>query len=101
VSARSDWFGRESAGAPQALRDRAARFLEAQPPSGDVAEQLAAAATAALAAALAHPGDRSSALDLLAADALVTLALKARAVARPDGLAAFAEALGTAGAAVR
>jgi len=101
VSAASDWFEREAAGAPAALRDRAARFLDGVPPSADVAQDLAAAATAALAAALARPGDRSTALDLLAADALVTLALKAQAVERPEALGVFAAALASAGAAVR
>ena len=91
VSAARDWFEREAAGAPEALRARAAGFLEDR----------AAAATAALAAALARRGDRSAALDLLAADALVTLALKARAVERPGALAAFAAALGGVGKAGR
>jgi hypothetical protein len=40
-----------------------------------------------------HPGDRSAALDLLAADALVTLALLAQAERAPDDLGAFATAL--------
>jgi hypothetical protein len=101
VSAAREWFVREAAGAPEVLRDRASRFVEAQPPSPDVAEVLARAATAALGAALARGGDRSAALDLLAADALVTLALKARAVERPETLAAFAASLGAAGAAIR
>jgi hypothetical protein len=37
-----------------------------------------------------HPGDRSAALDLLAADALVTLALLAQAQADASNLHAFA-----------
>jgi len=101
VSAARDWFEREAAGAPEALRAHAAGFLEDREPGADVAEDLAAAATAALAAALARRGDRSAALDLLAADALVTLALKARAVERPGALAAFAAALGGVGKAGR
>jgi hypothetical protein len=39
---------------------------------------------------LVHAGDRSVALDLLAADALVTLALLAQAQRNPAGLASFA-----------
>ena len=38
----------------------------------------------------AHPGDRSVALDLLAADALITLALLAQAQRAPEDLARFA-----------
>ena len=94
VSAPADWFERECAGAPAALRERAARFLALHPATEDLAEDLARAAAAALAAALERPNDRAAALDLLAADALVTLALKARAAERPEGLAAFASGLG-------
>jgi hypothetical protein len=39
---------------------------------------------------LTHPGDRSVALDLLAADALVTLALLAQAESAPEQLSEFA-----------
>jgi hypothetical protein len=101
VTAAREWFARESAGAPAALRQRAFRTLESQPPTGDVARDLADASTRALASALACPADRSAALDLLAADALVTLALKARAVLAPEELAAFAATLRTSGATIR
>jgi len=40
-----------------------------------------------------HPGDRAIALDLLAADALITLALLAQTEAEPERLGAFAEGL--------
>jgi hypothetical protein len=59
----------------------------------DVPAALAAAADAALTSVLAHPGDRSVALDLLAADALVTLALLAQAEEEPQRLDAFADGL--------
>ncbi len=101
VTAARDWFARESAGAPAALRERAGRFLESQSPTGDVARDLADASTRALTSALACPADRSAALDLLAADALVTLALKARAALAPGGLAGFAATLRALGAAIR
>jgi hypothetical protein len=42
---------------------------------------------------LARAGDRSVALDLLAADALVTLALLAQAQQAPERLGAFAAAV--------
>ena len=63
--------------------------------SADPAADLAAAAGAALAATLAHSGGRDVALDLLAADALVTLALKAQAERHPAGLGRFASGLRT------
>ena len=56
-------------------------------------EDLAAAARHALDQVAAHPGDRSVALDLLAADALITLALLAQAERRPADLGDFAAAL--------
>ena len=100
------WFEEQSAGAPQALREKAREYLRSVDADGqpdgrtvgrmdgeDVPERLAAAARAALEVVLAHRGDRSIALDLLAADALVTLALKARAREDPAGLAHFAAEL--------
>lgn len=42
---------------------------------------------------VAHPGDRSVALELLSADALITLALLSRAEENPEGLAEFADRL--------
>lgn len=92
------WFREESAGAPAALRARAEVYLVRQPEHPDRAAMLASAARDALAATLARPGDRAVALDLLAADALVTLALKARAASNPEGLGAFAEELAALGA---
>ena len=53
-------------------------------------EALAQAGRGALDQVLVHAGDRSVALDLLAADALVTLALLAQAERNPAGLASFA-----------
>ena len=91
--AEPPWFAEHSAGAPAPLRERAARYLAARDDAADPAERLADAAVDALAAVLSHPGDRSAALDLLAADALVTLALKARASEQPDQLARFAAEL--------
>lgn len=59
---------------------------------------LAAAGRRALEQVLVHPGDRTVALDLLAADALVTLALLAQAQRDPGRLAGFATAVLRAGA---
>lgn len=73
-------------------------YLEPVARAADVPEALAMAGLAALRHTIASPGDRSVALDLLAADALVTLALAAQAEADPSGLAAFARRLRDAGA---
>jgi hypothetical protein len=62
-----------------------------------LAESLAAAGRRALDHVAAHPGDRSVALDLLAADALITLALLAEAERRPEHLGEFAATLVHAG----
>lgn len=59
---------------------------------------LAAAGRGALEQVLVHPGDRTVALDLLAADALVTLALLAQAQRDPGRLAGFAADVLRAGA---
>jgi hypothetical protein len=53
-------------------------------------DTLAASGRRALDRVLARAGDRSVALDLLAADALVTLALLAQAQQAPERLEAFA-----------
>lgn len=85
------WLARHTAQAPEALR---ARVLEyAARSAGPVPEALAAAGRAALRRVLEHPGDRSVALDLLAADALITLALLAQAETRPAELDDFAASL--------
>jgi hypothetical protein len=54
---------------------------------------LASAGQTALDDVLAHAGDRSAALDLLAADALITLALLAQAETAPDRLEEFATSI--------
>lgn len=63
------------------------------PDPDSLPESLAAAGRRALEAVAAHPGDRSVALDLLAADALITLALLAEGEQRPERLGAFAASL--------
>lgn len=86
------WLEEHSRGAPAPLCERAAHYL-AERNEADLAECLAGAAGAALDQVLSQRGDRAAALDLLAADALVTLALKARALEQPEGLAGFAAGL--------
>ena len=84
------WLEQHTARAPDALRRRVGEYAEAAPVDGGVADALARAGAVALERVLAAPGDRSVALDLLAADALVTLALLAQAEHAPAALGRFA-----------
>jgi hypothetical protein len=83
------WLDRHTSQAPTALRSRV-RHYAGLSGSDTIAGALAAAAHAALARVLSQPGDRSVALDLLAADALITLALLAQADVAPADLEQFA-----------
>ena len=84
-----DWVDRHTVAAPPALRARVRQYLSSSAEE-PLPNQLAVAADSALARVLSHPGDRSVALDLLAADALITLALLAQAQTLPDRLEEFA-----------
>jgi hypothetical protein len=95
---RPAWLDRHTSRAPEALRDRVRRHLAGGPESDPTPAALAAAGRAALARVLVQPGDRTVALDLLAADALVTLALLAQAQRDPGRLAGFAAEVLRAGA---
>jgi hypothetical protein len=86
------WFTARTAGAPEALRRRAEQFFGAASPA-DLATRLSDAGYAALGAAMRDGGDRAAALDLLAADALITLALLAGAEGEPISLGRTAAAL--------
>lgn len=83
------WLGRHSERAPTALRARVREFALSASGATQSAT-LAAAGQSALDRVLSHPGDRSGALDLLAADALITLALLAQAQTAPERLEEFA-----------
>ena len=75
------------------MRERVAQLAQRHTSTDlPLADQLAAAAEA-LEEVVAHPGDRSVALELLSADALITLALLSRAEENPEGLAGFADRL--------
>lgn len=87
----SAWLQRRSEGAPALLRERVLAYAQEGEPAGP--ESLGAASLRALDATLNLGPDRSAALDLLAADALVTLALLAQAEADPAGLAGLAQSL--------
>jgi hypothetical protein len=89
MSVLEEWLERHTSRGPSVLRSRVGEF--ALSAGGGAAPQvLAAAGQTALDRVLAHPGDRSAALDLLAADALITLALLAQAETAPDQLEEFA-----------
>jgi hypothetical protein len=87
------WILRHGGQAPPALRDRVLEHAAAVAEGETVADRLAMAAERVLAIVEEHPGDRRIALDLLAGDALITLALLAQAESEPAGLGQFAEAL--------
>jgi len=87
------WLLERTAQGPTALRERVLEHAAAVTEGGSLAEHLALAAERVLAIVEEHPGDRSIALDLLAADALITLALLAQAETAPAQLGAFAEGL--------
>ncbi|MDX2194698.1 MAG: hypothetical protein NW201_15250 [Gemmatimonadales bacterium] len=94
MSDTAAWLASRTAAAPARLVARVEELVAAAPPGPDEpAERIGAAAHAVMRTVLAHPGDRSIALDLLAADALITLALLARAERDPATLDAFAAGL--------
>jgi hypothetical protein len=88
----ADWLDRHTSQAPAALRARVTEYALAAS-GGTRPDTLAAAGHSALNRVLSHSGDRSAALDLLAADALITLALQAQAQEEPERLEEFATAV--------
>lgn len=92
TDAGAAWFGEHTLGAPPVLLERAGAYF-ATARSDDPATRLAQAGEAALREATAAGRARSAALDLLAADALITLALLATAEGQPDQLARVAAEL--------
>jgi hypothetical protein len=89
----TDWVERHTSGAPEALRTRVQQHVATADGGRTVPDALALASQQALGQVLTHPGDRSVALDLLAADALITLALLAQAQRAPEGLGEFAASI--------
>jgi hypothetical protein len=85
----ADWLLQYTRQSPPLLRARVHQYADAAT-GPSLAGALSVAADAALTQVLSHPGDRSIALDLLAADALITLALLAQAQTAPDQLEEFA-----------
>lgn len=87
------WFAERTAGAPPVLAERARSFLELTLDANTAADRLADAGTTALRAAEGRGSSREAALDLLAADALITLALLDVTERTPDDLAGEAARL--------
>ncbi len=99
MSGLDTWLAARTAGAPEALRQQVATWVRSAGPGGEPGGILAAAGLAAREAAIGQGRDRAAALDLLAADALVTLALLARAEADPGSVSGHARRLRQEGAA--
>ena len=94
MEATGPWLTRHTVQAPAALRERVLQHVHAVPPGDSVAETLADASRQALRQVELDPSaGRPVALDLLAADALITLALLAQAQEQPSGLQDFATGL--------
>ncbi|MGH7508248.1 MAG: hypothetical protein ACREMZ_02110 [Gemmatimonadales bacterium] len=87
-----EWLESHTRRAPPALRARVREYALAAS-GATLAGVLGAAGQSALERVLSHPGDRSAALDLLAADALITLALLAQAQTAPERLEEFARSV--------
>ena len=90
-SSLPEWLEAHIAKGPPVLIARVREHALAAPPAATLAERLSLAAERVLSIVEEHPGDREIALDLLAADALITLALLAQAELVPGSLARFAE----------
>lgn len=87
------WLRSRTAAAPAALRSRVLEHARSETGAGELPEHLALAAERVLSIVEEHPGDRGVALDLLAADALITLALLAESEVAPETLGRFTEGL--------
>jgi hypothetical protein len=87
------WLDRHIAAAPPLLRDRVAELAGAVQPRQEIAAALAAAGRATVEQVITSQGGREQALNLLAADGLVTLSLLAQAEADPAGLARWSATL--------
>lgn len=91
----SAWLDARRPAPPPTLRAHLARRASLMPDGELLPERLADAGRALLGRVLARPeAGRDLALDLLAADALVTYAFEAQAEVDPAGLVALAQRVG-------
>lgn len=79
----AEWLEPRLAAAPEALRARIRVLASSVASRSDLPRALAEVGRETLERVIAGEGNRSAALDLLAADALITLALLAQAEADP------------------
>jgi uncharacterized membrane protein len=82
----AQWLEPHLAGAPAALRERILVLAAPVSTRTDLVRALSEAGRGTLETVIAGDGNRSAALDLLAADALITLALLAQAELDPERL---------------
>jgi hypothetical protein len=87
------WLDCHIAAAPPVLRERVSALTGALRSRQDVAAALAEAGRETVERVIVSQGGREEALNLLAADGLVTLSLLAEAEADPAGLARWSAAL--------
>jgi hypothetical protein len=92
ISEDAGWFAARTAAAPELLRARAEEYFRQTRAESGVA-RLEVAGARALEAAIDAGQNRAAALDLLAADALITLALLAQAEDEPATLGLLARGL--------
>jgi hypothetical protein len=92
MSEAAVWLTARITDAPDALRDRMLAALSEVSGAEEIHEHLGQASALCLERAMAEQARRESAMDLLAADALLTHACEAAAEAGSDVLAAFAGA---------
>lgn len=86
-----DWVGRHDTRAPAELRERMRDMLTRAGAGTPLTDALIDAAVDCLRRALWRSGDRAGAMDLLAADALLTFACEAAVDDGPDSLAELPE----------
>lgn len=94
VSAVRDWLLYRAPAPPRELLDRMLSALGEAAPAADLPSRLGEAALVCVAAALERVEERGAALDLLAADALLTYGCEAAAESEPGALERFARDFG-------
>lgn len=92
MSEAAAWLSPRITDAPEALRERMLAAVAEAGSAGEIHDRLGHAAALCLERAMAEQARRESAMDLLAADALLTHACEAAAEGGSDVLAAFAAA---------
>lgn len=92
MTALDGWLAARTEGAPEALCRRVQHYLHPAT-APDAVDTLVVAARSALVAASGTEAGRSVAIDLLTADALITLALLRQSETAPGALAARARTI--------